>query len=301
MGGKAKKVRAHSMTSDLIRLTFQDSEAVISKTGSALVSLTLSGSAVIPETKAPRSLYHGVLLAPWPNRIAGGAYEFQGKKYQAEINEDFGNALHGLLFASEAAVESVTATSVTLVSEIAATKSYPWQLTVRVSFVLSEQGLRVETSALNHSDQDAPVGLGTHPYFVFDEDSTLEVRASKAFVHGEDMMPVSEISSAEIGFGTGQQKPLENLFVDVQFTDVLASCAVLRTSNWAIEIFQERADYLMLYTTNSFNWLSGQTRAVAIEPQTSAADAFNSGAGLLTLPPNASASYVWGVRKLPES
>jgi aldose 1-epimerase len=288
------------MTSDLIQLKFQDSEAVISRTGSAIVSLTLEGSAVIPETSSPRSLYHGVLLAPWPNRIAGGAYEFQGKKYQAKINEDFGNALHGLLFESQANVESVTDNSVRLVSEIFATEAYPWDLTVKVSFVLSEQGLLVETTATNNCQQVAPVGLGTHPYFVFDKDSTLEVRASKAFVHGPDMMPISEIEASEIGFGAGSKKSLENLFLDVQFTDVLAGCAVLRTSNWSIEIFQERADFLMVYTTNSFNWLNGETRAVAIEPQTSAADAFNNGAGLLTLAPNASASYVWGVRKLQE-
>ena len=286
------------MPSDLIRLVFQDSEAVIAKTGSALVSLTLQGAKVMPEPANPRSQYHGVLLAPWPNRIAAGKYQFQGHSYQAEVNEEFGNALHGLLFSTEATVDSVTASSVTLVSQIQNSPAYPWDITVRVSFELSQDGLKVLTEATNNSESDAPVGLGTHPYFLFDEASTLEVRAAKAFIHGADMMPVREIESADIGFGSGRQNLLEDLALDVQFTEIEDSCAVLRTSHWEIEIFQERADFLMVYTTSKYGWADGSTRAVAIEPQTSAADAFNNGHGLLTLVPNQSASFVWGVRKL---
>lgn len=288
------------MTTDLIQLVFEDSQASIAKTGSALVSLTLQGDDVIPEPKTPRSLYHGVLLAPWPNRIASGKYQFQGKNYQAGINEEFGNALHGLLFSYPASVEDLTTNSVTLVSKVKSTQAYPWELTVRVSFGLNEQGLRVETEATNHSEDDAPVGLGTHPYFVFDRDSTLEVRAAKAFIHGPDMMPIEQIASEEIGFGTGVENPIEDLDLDVQFTEVSTSCAILRTQNYSLEISQERADFLMVYTTKEFNWSDGRTRAVAIEPQTSAADAFNNGQGLLTLSPNQSASYIWGVKKLLE-
>ena len=289
------------MTTDLIQLVFEDSKASIAKTGSALVTLTLQGDHVMPEPKSPRSLYHGVLLAPWPNRIAKGKYHFQGQNYQAEINEDFGNALHGLLFSYPASVEDLTANSVTLVSQVTSTKAYPWDLTVRVSIVLDEQGLKVTTEATNYSKDDAPVGLGTHPYFVFDEHSTLEVRAARAFIHGPDMMPIDQIDSGEIGFGTGLENPLEDLALDVQFTAVEPSCAILRTKDYSIEIFQERADFLMVYTTKEFAWSDGRKRAVAIEPQTSAADAFNNGQGLLTLAPNQSASYVWGVKKLLES
>lgn len=295
---KKKRMRTKAINADLIQLVSGDSEAVVSKIGSALVSLTLRAHAVMPTPKTPRNYYHGVLLAPWPNRIAGGEYEFQGRQYLAEKNDDFGNALHGLLLASESAIESVSTDSVTLVSEIKAGASYPWDLTVRVFFSLTEDKLRVQITATNNSDSDAPVGLGTHPYFVFDEDSTLEVRAARAFVHGADMMPISEIDSADIGFGRGRERPIERQSLDVQFTEVEPSCAILRTRDWTMEIFQERADFLMVYTTQDFNWADGRTRAVAIEPQTAAADAFNNGRGLWTLPPKASESYLWGVRDL---
>lgn len=285
------------MKPDSIRLQFGNSEAVISRIGSALVSLTISGAELIPTPTLPRHPYHGVLLAPWPNRIARGEYAFSGTKYQPVVNEEFGNALHGLLFASEANVQLQTENQLVLESEITSTPSYPWNLTVRLRFELGEEGLSVETSATNKSEAAAPVGLGTHPFFVFDEDSLLEVRAETASVHGKDMIPVSEISSSEIGFGEGLPRPIEGVALDVQFTDVSKTCAVLTTKNWTLEIWQEGAKYLMVYTTDQYNWADGQTRAVAIEPQTCAADAFNNGQGLKVLEPGQSMTYRWGARR----
>ncbi|VDG77205.1 epimerase [Actinobaculum suis] len=41
--------------------------------------------------------FHGAILAPWPNRIDAGRYEFAGQHYQAAINEpERNNASHGL-------------------------------------------------------------------------------------------------------------------------------------------------------------------------------------------------------------
>ena len=41
---------------------------------------------------------HGAPLVPWPNRLADGAYSFDGNRYQLAINEpDKHNAIHGLL------------------------------------------------------------------------------------------------------------------------------------------------------------------------------------------------------------
>src|SRR5439155_13608650 len=41
---------------------------------------------------------HGAPLIPWPNRLAGGRYRFDGRDYQLPLSEpDKGNAIHGLL------------------------------------------------------------------------------------------------------------------------------------------------------------------------------------------------------------
>jgi aldose 1-epimerase len=149
-------VKGKDMSSEVIQIRSGKSQATISAIGCALVSLTLEGAAVIPEPASPRHPYHGVLLAPWPNRIRGGKYALGGKNYQLAVNEDFGNALHGLLFDRQAILESQSPDSITLVSEIVSSPSYPWSLTVRISFSIRSDGLRVETTATNNSAHPAP-------------------------------------------------------------------------------------------------------------------------------------------------
>src|SRR5205085_10165882 len=40
----------------------------------------------------------GQVLAPWPNRIENGSYEFDGKRLQLPLTEpEHGNAIHGLV------------------------------------------------------------------------------------------------------------------------------------------------------------------------------------------------------------
>ncbi|SCX03984.1 hypothetical protein [Candidatus Aquiluna sp. UB-MaderosW2red] len=238
------------------------------------------------------------MLAPWPNRIAGGAYTFEGVEYQAKINEPLGNALHGLLFDLPANVLSQETDRLTLVSAVEPRPSFPWNLEVQITFSISEAGLEVETVATNTGQGSAPIGLGTHPFFVFDSTSTLEVRAKAGAIHGPDMIPLKEVPATELGFGEGIRTPIESLPLDLQFSGIAEGAAVLRTQDFSIEVWQKRADWLMVYTTESFNWADGRVRAVAIEPQTCAADAFNTGAGLKVLSPGESFSYVWGVRNI---
>lgn len=285
------------MSTETLQIKFEDSVAEVALAGCALISLSLSGSAVIPEPAKPYHPYHGVMLAPWPNRVAGGNYQFGGQAFKLEINEDFGNALHGLLFSSVARVRSHSESALVLESEITPNAGYPCKLLVEISFELSGSGLRVQTSAKNLSQRSCPVGLGTHPFFLFDEDSTLEIRAGRAAIHGSDMMPIDTVDARSAGFGTGAPRAINRLSLDVQFSEMESVAAVLRTQDWAIEIWQERADWLMVYTTEDYNWADGRKRAVAIEPQTCAADAFNNSAGLVVLEPGQQTSYVWGVSK----
>lgn len=284
------------MSGQELQIVFGNSKASVSTMGSALVSLTLEGNDVIPEPSKPHHPYHSVMLAPWPNRITKGKYRFGQQDYQLETNEDFGNALHGLLFDKKARVKEQQENHLVLVSDIEPTAGYPFSVQVEISFTLSADGLSVETSATNNSSVSCPIGMGTHPFFVFDEESTLEVFAKEAAIHGEDMLPIRSVASSEVGFGSGVRRSIEKLPLDVQFAQTQAVCAILRTKDWAVEIFQERADWLMVYTTQEYNWADGRHRAVAIEPQTCAADAFNNNQGLVILEPNQTKSFVWGAR-----
>lgn len=284
------------MQSGLIEISSGNSFALIDPYGSALVALTLDDKELMPKSAEPRHTFQGVTLAPWPNRIAAGRYSFQGSDYQLDINEAFGNALHGFSFAKTASVKSQAPDSAILTHQLEPVAGYPFSLEITLEFRISNQGLEVTTGARNLGASSCPIGLGTHPFFVFDESSTLEVFAKTAAVHGSDMMPIGYLPASEAGFGAGNPRPIDQLPLDVQFSEIQEVCAVLRTKDYSFEVFQSGADWLMVYTTEAFNWADGRTKAVAIEPQTCAADAFNSGAGLKVLEPGENFKYQWGVR-----
>lgn len=284
------------MAAEELRIVFEKSSAIVSTVGAALVSLILDGHEVVPKPSKPHHPYHGVQLAPWPNRIAGGRYSFNQTSFELELNEAHGNALHGLAFSSNMTVVTHEVNLLVLTCQIETTAGYPFGLEIEITFALSAEGLTVSTSALNTSSVSCPVGMGTHPFFVFDEQSTLEVFAKQAAIHGSDMMPLRNVDVSVVGFGAGVARSIENLPLDTQFAQVGKVCAVLRTKEWAIQIWQEQADWLMVYTTQDYNWSDGRTRAVAIEPQTCAADAFNNGEGLVILEPAQRTSFIWGVK-----
>lgn len=284
------------MRSQVFRIKSGDSSAAIDTRGSSLVTLWLAGKELIPQPGEKRHQFHGVTLAPWPNRIAKGSYFFEGENYQLEINEPFGNALHGFSFLEVAEIDQISEGALSLSHNIAPTTGFPFSLRVSLDFAISDDSLEVTTTAQNTADRSCPVGLGTHPFFVFDEHSTLEVRAKTAAVHGSDMMPLDYVPATEIGFGAGNQRTINQLPLDVQFSGLEEICAVLKTEDVILEVFQKGADWLMVYTTEQFGWADGRTKAVAIEPQTCAADSFNSGFGLEILEPGESLSYLWGIR-----
>lgn len=59
--------------------------------------------------------YRGIIAAPWPNRMADGAYCWEGAVRQVRLNEpDRGNALHGLVFDCLWTVEMHDGDAVTL-------------------------------------------------------------------------------------------------------------------------------------------------------------------------------------------
>ena len=288
--------QALKMSNSTYSLTNGDATAVINLVGSALVGLQFGNHVVIPETDLGPKTYAGALLAPWPNRISNGRYEFEGNEYQLEIRDGLGNALHGLVDESQAEVVETEAGFLKLATRVEASPGYPASLLVETTFELSASELVVSYFVTNVGNSNAPVGIGAHPYFPFDETTTVEVNAKTASVHGNDMLPISKIPAGEIGLGAGNKALVADLRLDTQFTGVANPVATLITDGQALEIWSDNADWLMIYTTNKFPWASGQGNAIAIEPQTCPADAFNTGEDLRVLAPGESTSMRFGLR-----
>ena len=114
----------------------------------------------------------GQVLMPWPNRVVGGTYEWEGTSYQLPLTEvSRSTAIHGLVrWSSWHAVEE-TESRVALGHTLHPQPGYPFMLALRVEYALGDDGLTVTTSAKNIGDRPCPFGAGHHPYIACDVDA----------------------------------------------------------------------------------------------------------------------------------
>lgn len=280
-----------------VAISFGDSMAILSPRGAALISLVLSGVKITPRPAPDSNPYHGVTLAPWPNRISDGLYVTEAGTHQLAINDPLGHALHGLVFDQLFQLEEHSTSSASFEFELDESPGYPWKLLVRTQYSLDERGLDVRISATNLSDTRAPIGLGTHPFFRIDDQSRLVVHASEVSIHDSRMIPVSSLKLRPRRGLLGATFRTKGAKLDTQFYGTEIIAATLRTNIGEFQIHQVGAPWLMVYTDDNFLWEDGSIGAIAIEPQTCPANAFNTGEGLVLISGGQTHNYSWGIRK----
>ncbi len=109
------------------------------------------------------------ILFPWPGRIAGARFTFNGREYLQPVNEPArGHSIHG--FACERAFRVtrrgpyfVTATlDSTDYSDLSSI--WPWPFALEIDYEVGN-GLRLKARITNTGDSVMPFGFGAHPYF----------------------------------------------------------------------------------------------------------------------------------------
>lgn len=112
------------------------------------------------------------LLFPYPNRIRGARFVWEGRSYDlAGVHQDGqGNAIHGLVFDRPWRVVEQggdRAVGQFRLSVDAADRRHLWpaDFLIEVGYNLQEQGLRCEIRVFNPDTVPLPWGFGTHPYF----------------------------------------------------------------------------------------------------------------------------------------
>ncbi len=147
-------------------ITHGDQRAVITQVGATLREFTVRGVPVIDGFEvAQRSTDgRGQVLAPWPNRLADGRYEFDGQKCQAALNEPGpGNAIHGLVRWLDWAETRSATNTVTLQCVLRPQPAYEWQLRLEIRYALGDGGLTVSATVVNIGDTARAVRDGIPP------------------------------------------------------------------------------------------------------------------------------------------
>ena len=144
-----------------IELACDESTAAISPIGASLVRFSVGDRPIV----VPMNAFDGAVLAPWPNRIDGGRFDFAGDSHQLPITEPERNtALHGLVADVEWSVVERTESTVSLKYALEPTEGYPFEFSLQVDFELAEAELRMRARALNTGSAPAPFGFGFHPW-----------------------------------------------------------------------------------------------------------------------------------------
>lgn len=254
---------------------------------------------------------HGQLLAPWPNRVDRGRYDYGGVTRQLDVTEpDRDNAIHGLVRWEPWRCESHEEDRVTLAHRLFPRPGYPHLLDLRVTYALDDAaGLSVELTATNAGTEPAPWGTGQHPYLTPGTDSvrecTLRLPAASYLVVDDRMIPERSepVAGTPYDFREGRvigTTPLDPPFGDlVRGDDGRAVAEVVapdgaRTTLWCDQAYR----WLQVFTGHT---LAPHRRfqALAVEPMSCPPDAFNSGRDLVVLEPGGSWTGRWGVAYTP--
>jgi aldose 1-epimerase len=245
----------------------------------------------------------GITLAPWANRVEDGVWYLNGKKLQLDITEvSRNNASHGLLRNSSYELVDEDEYSVTLEAAVFPQHGYPFLLRHRVRYELAEDlGLVVRQTLINDAQESAPFVLGAHPYLrlgdVPSEELTVSVDARTRLVADDRLIPRStEPVSGDFDLRGGRlvgTLNLDSAYTDLEFDGGVARHTLRSPDGRTVSLWQdESCGYVHVFVTTEF---PGRAKAVAIEPMTGPANAFNSGEGLRWLAPGEQFSMTWGI------
>jgi len=282
--------------------------ATITAVAAGIRSLSINGIDLVPSYSEDRTppMGAGIVLAPWPNRIRDGRWSHDGTVHQLAITEpDRSNAIHGLLRYTEYKPIARERDSITLAATIYPQLGYPFLLGTAVHYELVADGLKVTHFVENLGADPAPVALGSHPYLkiggVPTADLVLRLDAGSHIEVDERLLPTGEVpvEGTEWDFREGQLVgglDLDDAFGEVASADGQVLHSLTASDGRSVSIWaDDEFEYVQVYTSRKFPGEDGDV-AIAVEPMTAPAEAFNSGRGLKWLDPGEEWQLSWGIR-----
>jgi aldose 1-epimerase len=276
--------------------------------GGGLRSYAVVGRDVLdgfPPGERPTS-GRGQVLAPWPNRIENGSYDFDGQRMQLPLTEpEHGNAIHGLVRRATWSLVEQESDRVVLDYVLEQQPGYPFALAFAIEYALSDQGLAVTTTARNIGPQACPYGLGQHPYLTLGTPSVdtlrLKVPGAAVLLSDERGLPVrtEAVDGTEYDFRAGRTiggTVLDNGYTRLE-RDIDGRARVLlddpEDGSGVTLWVDESYPYLMVFTGDPLPDVA--RRAIAVEPMTCPPNAFRTGESLIRLAPGESTASTWGI------
>jgi aldose 1-epimerase len=153
------------------------------------------------------------ILVPFPNRIAGGKFIYDGKDYSLPLNSQGVNAIHGFAFdkpwriVNQSPPElppSITGEFEMLRDSEFTEEHWPGNFQVRCEVRTGARQIDHVFSISNLSNASIPFGLGTHPYFRLIGDGTGSLNRCGIIVAAETLVELKDT------IPTGNVRPVDD-------------------------------------------------------------------------------------------
>jgi aldose 1-epimerase len=137
-------------------------------------------------------------LVPFSNRIANGRIAFDGESFDLQPNwPGLRHPMHGDGWARPWQVAQSDSNSSELVYEHDGASGWPLRYRASQIFRLSPEALTVQFALENLEARPVPGGIGLHPFFVRDEDSSLSFKARRVWLADAEVLPTKLVEVPE--------------------------------------------------------------------------------------------------------
>ncbi|WP_375406083.1 aldose 1-epimerase family protein [uncultured Amnibacterium sp.] len=292
-------------------LRLGDVAATVAELAASLRSVRVGSTEIVQDygRDALPSGASGVVLVPWPNRVRDGKWTLDGTLQQLDVSEPSkGNASHGLLRNTGYRVTARSASAVTLSATVFPQHGYPFHLDTAVRYTLTSTGIAVTHNVGNVGPGRAPFGVGCHPYLRVGDtpmrDLTVTVSGSRMLETDERSLPVRQVPVDGTPNDLRGGVVLREVDLDTAYTGLAIVDGQVRHRLAAPDgrVVELAADpvfaWTQVFTTEVYDTDAGRIDAVAIEPMTCPADAFNSGTDLLWIAPGETWTAGWSLALL---
>jgi aldose 1-epimerase len=166
------------------------------------------------------------VLFPFPNRIRGGQFNWQGRSYQLMPNDSTkANAIHGfaprlpwhVLDHGADEVGAWVRAEFTSVGAKDERTNWPAQYKLLLTIRLMGTALRYESEIHNPDRQSLPFGLGYHPYFTATPDCLVQTPARSRWLL-QDSLPTGDREPLSAKLDLREPRPVEGLTLDDVYT-----------------------------------------------------------------------------------
>ena len=292
------------------------SEIQVDTLGANLRRYTRDGVDIIGTFTRPDGVKGGgsPVLYPLPNRVRGGVYTFAGKSYD-QIKNGKRVVLHSLVinepFKYSEPVISDDSITLTLWVDFkpgeAVYEGFPFEHKFSMSYILSDEDLKIAYTVDNLSDSELPYGFGIHPFFFRhsgDDDTLVSLPANKVLECDADVLPTGNIIQVEgSGFDMRAPRAVRDLKFDTNFFGYPpGEAAEIYYPSLGYKVALRTTDdfnHIMFFITPGNSWFCVENMTCSVNAHNLYNEGLRGESGLIILAPRASKTGVITVATEP--